>query len=95
MSDIHMKRAHDLAPQEVEARIEKLADRLGGTWCWEGTEAVCEEWDRLRFDFFRKRPHLHAPAESQTARAIDLARHGHGDGLVVGIRRSGRPSPSP
>lgn len=46
MADISMKRTHALPPQEVQARIEKLAgklaDRLGGTWCWEGKEAVCE-----------------------------------------------------
>ena len=46
MADISMKREHGLEPAEVEARIEqlagKLSDRLGGTWCWEGQEAVCE-----------------------------------------------------
>ena len=46
MADISMKRKHDLDPEEVQARIAKLAgrlsDRLGGSWCWEGQEAICE-----------------------------------------------------
>ena len=46
MADISMTRKHGLEAREVEARIEKLAgklsDRLGGSWCWEGQEAVCE-----------------------------------------------------
>jgi putative polyhydroxyalkanoate system protein len=46
MADILMKRKHGLEAQEVHARIEKLAgklsDRLGGSWCWEGQEAICQ-----------------------------------------------------
>jgi len=46
MADISMKRSHTLETHEVQARIEKLAgrlsERLGGSWCWEGEEAVCQ-----------------------------------------------------
>ena len=46
MSDISIKRPHDLAPEEVRASIEalatKLAERLGGSWRWEEDTAVCE-----------------------------------------------------
>jgi putative polyhydroxyalkanoate system protein len=46
MADISIKRDHELSPEEVEAAIErlaeKLADRLGGTWRWHGKTAVCE-----------------------------------------------------
>lgn len=46
MADISMKRRHGFdRPDEVRSRIEglseKVADRLGGTWCWEGDEAIC------------------------------------------------------
>ena len=42
-----MRRQHGFDdPVDVRSRIEglaeKVADRLGGTWCWEGDEAVCE-----------------------------------------------------
>ncbi|HEB88566.1 MAG TPA: hypothetical protein ENI85_03260 [Deltaproteobacteria bacterium] len=46
MSDISIVRNHQLDKEEIRARIGKLADkisdRLGGSWCWEGDEAVCE-----------------------------------------------------
>jgi putative polyhydroxyalkanoate system protein len=47
MADISMKRKHDFDDLEgVRSRIEGLADkfseRMGGTWCWKGDEAVCE-----------------------------------------------------
>ena len=46
MAQISMRRSHDFVdPQDVRSRIEglaeKVADRLGGSWCWEGNEAVC------------------------------------------------------
>jgi D-glycero-D-manno-heptose 1,7-bisphosphate phosphatase len=45
MANISMKRDHDLEPEAVRANIEaladKLADRLGGSWCWDGDTAVC------------------------------------------------------
>jgi len=46
MAQISMKRAHAFEDaQDVRSRIEglaeKVADRLGGDWCWEGDEAVC------------------------------------------------------
>ena len=41
-----MRRGHELSSEQVQARIEKLAeklvDRLGGSWCWQGDTAVCE-----------------------------------------------------
>ena len=46
MSDISMKRKHGLDESVVRERIEKVAEkiseRLGGTWDWDGNEAVCE-----------------------------------------------------
>ena len=46
MADISMNRKHGLQPEQVQATIAKLADklvdRLGGSWCWDGTQAVCE-----------------------------------------------------
>ncbi len=46
MSDISIVRDHRLEKEEIRARIGRLADkvsaRLGGSWCWEGEEAVCE-----------------------------------------------------
>ena len=46
MAEISMRRPHDLEPDDVRSRIEgladRLADRLGGSWCWQGDEAVCE-----------------------------------------------------
>ena len=46
MGEISMKRSHGFeSPDDVRSRIEgladKVADRLGGSWCWEGDEAVC------------------------------------------------------
>lgn len=47
MADISLKREHGFEdPDDVRSRIEgladKLADRLGGTWSWQGDRAVCE-----------------------------------------------------
>jgi putative polyhydroxyalkanoate system protein len=46
MSDISMKREHDLDPDEARASIEKLAaklaERLGGSWSWQGDTVICE-----------------------------------------------------
>ena len=46
MADISMRRNHELSSEQVEAGIEKLADRLvdrlGGSWCCQGNTAVCE-----------------------------------------------------
>ena len=46
MSDISMKRKHGLGENEIRDRIEKVADkisdRIGGKWDWDGDEAVCE-----------------------------------------------------
>lgn len=48
-------------------------------------DAADGQRDLLRFDFFRKRPHFHVPAESQAERLIDPDRHG--DGLEWGIEQ--------
>ena len=46
MSEISMKREHDLDREEARAGIEKLAtklaERLGGTWHWQGDTVICE-----------------------------------------------------
>jgi hypothetical protein len=46
MAEIEMERAHDLPPAEIRGRIAGLADkisgRLGGSWVWQGDEAICE-----------------------------------------------------
>ena len=42
-----------------------------------------EECELLRFDFFRNRPHYHAPAENQAETAIEIA--GHADAEAWGI----------
>jgi putative polyhydroxyalkanoate system protein len=47
MAEIKMQRRHDCRDlDDVRSRIEGLADRvsqrIGGTWSWEGNEAVCE-----------------------------------------------------
>ena len=46
MPEISISRKHGLDEKDVRGRIEELADkishRLGGTWRWEGDQAVCE-----------------------------------------------------
>ena len=47
MAEISMRRAHHYEnPEDLRSRIEGLAERvsekLGGSWCWEGDEAVCQ-----------------------------------------------------
>jgi putative polyhydroxyalkanoate system protein len=46
MPEISISRKHGLNEQDVRGRIEELADkissRLGGTWRWQGDEAVCD-----------------------------------------------------
>lgn len=47
MADISFKREHGFEdPDDVRSRIEglaeKLAERLGGSWTWQGDRAVCE-----------------------------------------------------
>lgn len=51
----------------------------------DAADAADGQRDLLRFDFFRKRPHFHVPAESQAERLIDAERHG--DGLEWGIEQ--------
>ena len=47
MPDILMKRKHGFDdPEDVRSRIEglaeKVSERMGGSWCWNGDEAVCK-----------------------------------------------------
>ena len=47
MADISMRRNHGFEdPDDVRSRIEGLAervsDKLGGSWSWQGDQAVCE-----------------------------------------------------
>jgi hypothetical protein len=46
MADIMLKRAHTLKVGEIRDRIGELADkvshRLGGSWDWQGNDAICE-----------------------------------------------------
>jgi len=46
MAEISISRKHGLNEADVRGRIEELADkisgRLGGTWSWQGDQAVCE-----------------------------------------------------
>lgn len=46
MAQISMKRRHGLGAAKARGQIEQLAqrmaDRLGGAWRWQGEEAVCE-----------------------------------------------------
>jgi len=46
MAEISISRRHGLDEREVRGRIEELADkisgRLGGTWTWQGDQAVCD-----------------------------------------------------
>ncbi|MEZ4278318.1 MAG: polyhydroxyalkanoic acid system family protein [Myxococcota bacterium] len=46
MAQISMKRTHALGAEQARGQIEQLADRmaerLGGVWRWQGERAVCE-----------------------------------------------------
>ncbi|MBY0399330.1 polyhydroxyalkanoic acid system family protein [Myxococcota bacterium] len=46
MAQIQMKRSHALGAEKARGQIELLADRmaerLGGAWRWQGERAVCE-----------------------------------------------------
>lgn len=46
MAHITMKRCHALGAEKARGQIEQLAqrmaDRLGGAWRWQGDQAVCE-----------------------------------------------------
>jgi putative polyhydroxyalkanoate system protein len=48
MPEISISRRHGLNETEVRRRIEELADkisgRLGGTWGWQGDQAVCDAY---------------------------------------------------
>jgi putative polyhydroxyalkanoate system protein len=48
MAEISISRKHGLDEEDVRGRIEELADkisgRLGGTWSWQGDEAVCDAY---------------------------------------------------
>lgn len=46
MAQISMKRSHALGAAQARGQIEQLADRmaerLGGAWRWQGERAICE-----------------------------------------------------
>ncbi len=46
MAEIEVQRTHALPSGEIRERIAGLADkisgRLGGSWEWQGDEAICE-----------------------------------------------------
>lgn len=46
MAQIEMKKSHALGAEKARGQIEllaqRLAERLGGTWRWQGERAVCE-----------------------------------------------------
>ena len=46
MAQISMKRTHALGAEQARGQIERLADRmaerLGGVWHWQGERAICE-----------------------------------------------------
>ena len=46
MAQIEMKRSHALGAEKVRNQIEllvaELAERLGGSWRWQGDRAICE-----------------------------------------------------
>lgn len=83
MADISIKRNHQLEREKMEATIEKLAqkltDRLGGTWCWEGDTAVCElsgaratvEYDASTVSIDVTLPAMMRPLRSRIERKID------------------------
>lgn len=46
MAQIEMKKSHALGAEKARGQIEllaqRLAERLGGSWRWQGERAVCE-----------------------------------------------------
>ena len=46
MAHISMNRSHALGAEKARGQIEllaqKMAERLGGAWRWQGEQAVCE-----------------------------------------------------
>ncbi len=46
MAQISMKKVHALGAEKARGQIEllaqKMAERLGGAWRWQGEQAVCE-----------------------------------------------------
>lgn len=46
MAQISMKKIHALGAEKARGQIEllaqKMAERLGGAWRWQGEQAVCE-----------------------------------------------------
>ncbi len=46
MAEIEIKRSHQLKVAEIRGRIaglaDKICDRLGGSWDWQGDDAICE-----------------------------------------------------
>lgn len=46
MAQISMRKSHALGAETARGRIEllaqRMADRLGGAWRWQGEQAICE-----------------------------------------------------
>ncbi len=46
MAQIEMRRSHGLGAErargQIELLAERLAEKLGGSWRWQGERAVCE-----------------------------------------------------
>lgn len=61
----------------------EIGDFDGGVSLNVWSELGDEDRELLRFDFFRKRPHYHSPADNQSETRIDTAQHV--DGLDWGI----------
>ena len=73
----------DLAGLKFVACRREIEKVDGGVTLYVRGRAGNEDHDLVRFDFFRKRPHFHVPAENQAETKIDGARFG--DGLEWGI----------
>ena len=82
MADISLEREHELGLEDVRVRIaavaDKVADRLGGSWEWQGETAVCEARGvRARVDYDDKKvwleivlPRLLKPARGKLESAV-------------------------
>jgi putative polyhydroxyalkanoate system protein len=56
MAHISMKRSHALGAEQARGQIEQLADRmaerLGGAWRWQGERVICEARGARAFVFY-------------------------------------------
>jgi hypothetical protein len=75
--------AIDLAGLRFVACRREIEGIDGGVTLYLRETAEGEERDLVRFDFFRKRPHYHVPAENASERAIEA--QGFEAGLAWGL----------